>query len=89
NASPITPAARTDSSDAALLAAVAGGDARAFSELYDRHASAARRRALRYCGSPWDAEEILQESFVSVWVSARTYDAARATVRTWILALVS
>jgi RNA polymerase sigma-70 factor, ECF subfamily len=75
--------------DRSLLARAGRGDEAAFECLYDRHRVAAHYRALRYCQSRFDAEEIVQEAFVKVWRSAALYDASRGSVRVWILAVVT
>src|SRR3984957_18692846 len=48
----------------ALLKRAARGDERAFLALYQKHQSALYRYALRMTGSPWAAEEVVQEVFV-------------------------
>ncbi len=73
--------------DEDLVALVAGGDARAFAALYDRHARAALSLARRLspAGGGQDAEDIVQATFLGVWRSAGTYRAERGSVRTWLL----
>ena len=67
---------------------VALGDHDAFLVLYDRHAPAALGVALRMTRSPEAAEEIVQEAFVKLWRRAGTYDAARGSLRTFVLGVV-
>ena len=76
--------------DEDLVALVAGGDARAFAALYDRHARAtlSLARRLSPAGGGHDAEDIVQAAFLGVWRSAGTYRAERASVRTWLLSAV-
>ena len=78
--------------DEDLLALVAGGDARAFAALYERHACAALSQARRLSpaggGGHDDAEDLVQAAFLGVWRSAGTYRAERGGVRTWLLSAV-
>jgi len=53
--------------DARLVAAAADGDRAAFDELVRRHRDRVWAVALRICGDPDDAEDVLQETFVSAW----------------------
>lgn len=74
--------------DEDLIALVAGGDATAFSLLYDRHSRAAYSVAYEIAGERHTVEDILQNAFLRVWWSAGTYRADRGIVKTWILAIV-
>jgi RNA polymerase sigma factor (sigma-70 family) len=72
--------------DATLVGRVAGGDAAALAELYQRHAD--RLFAfLRQCARDrMVAEEILQDTLLAVWRSAHLY-AGRSGVRTWMFGI--
>ncbi len=74
--------------DEELMELVQDGEVRAFEVIFDRHASAAFSLAYRMCGRPVMAEDNVQESFVSLWRSSAAYDAARGSVRTWVLSVV-
>jgi RNA polymerase sigma-70 factor, ECF subfamily len=63
------------------------GDARAFGVIFDRHGGAAFSLAYRMCGRQALAEDIVQDAFLSLWRSAR-YDAARGSVRAWVLGAI-
>lgn len=76
-----------DQVEAALLARVVDGDARAFEELYDRYSRPVYSLALRLTGSAPVAQETAQEVFLSLWRGAREFDSRRGTVRSWILSL--
>jgi RNA polymerase sigma-70 factor (ECF subfamily) len=74
--------------DDELMRLVCENDSGAFAVLYKRHARAAFALALRICGRPALAEDIVQEAFLSLWRSGPHYDSSRGTVRTWVLAVV-
>ena len=60
----------------------------AFEVLYDRHGGAAYSLAHRIVGDPGVAEDVTQEAFLSLWRSGARYDAARGSVRSWMLGIV-
>jgi RNA polymerase sigma-70 factor (ECF subfamily) len=72
---------------ASLLPAVAGGDLAAFEALYDRYSSTLYALLLRILGNPDDAQEILQETFVKVWTSARMFDSVRGSDLAWLISV--
>lgn len=74
--------------DEELLAAIQEKDVHALESLYDRHRVVAYSLALRLLGNPTDAEDVVQESFVSVWRSAGTYRRDRSNGRSWLLSIV-
>ncbi len=75
-----------DVSDDELLARTARADTAAFHELYNRNAGWVLLRLKRRCADPGLAEEVLQDTFVSVWRSAGTYTAGSAGGWLWTLA---
>lgn len=74
--------------DEELIALARDGEVRAFEVVFDRHAGAAFSLAYRMCGRRALAEDIVQESFVSLWRSVPRYDRARGSVRSWVLRIV-
>lgn len=74
--------------DEELMERVADCDADAFEVVLERHADAAFSLAYRICGRRSVAEDIAQESFLSLWRSGERYDRARGSVRTWTLGIV-
>ena len=74
--------------DEDLMPLIVRGDAGAFGVLYDRHAGAAYSLALRVAGERQAAEDLVQEAFINVWRSARTYVIGRGSVRNWVLSVV-
>jgi RNA polymerase sigma-70 factor (ECF subfamily) len=74
--------------DEDLMPLVYEGDARAFEVVFDRHADAAFSLAYRMCGRRGQAEDVVQEAFLSLWRSGARYDRSRGSVRSWILGVV-
>jgi RNA polymerase sigma-70 factor, ECF subfamily len=74
--------------DEDLMSLAGTSDAGAFAGLYDRHSRASYSLAYRMMGDRQAAEDLVQEAFLSVWRSARSYRAERGSVRTWILSIV-
>lgn len=74
--------------DEELMQLVAGADADAFEVILERHADAAFSLAYRMCGRRSLAEDVAQESFLSLWRNGARYDRARGSVRTWTLGIV-
>ena len=74
--------------DEELMALIAGGDARAFEIIYERHCSSAFSLAYRICGVRAAAEEVAQDAFLVVWRSGARYDPRRGSVRSWLLSVV-
>jgi RNA polymerase sigma-70 factor (ECF subfamily) len=70
--------------DVGLLQRIATRDETALAALYDRHSRLAYSVIVRILGSPSDAEDVLQETFVRVWSRAETYDALRGSPATWL-----
>jgi RNA polymerase sigma-70 factor (ECF subfamily) len=77
-----------DLADEDLMALVYEGDPRAFEVVFDRHGEIAFSLAYRMCGRRSMAEDIVQETFVSLWRSGARYDRGRGSVRSWILGAV-
>jgi RNA polymerase sigma-70 factor, ECF subfamily len=74
--------------DEELMTLVRRGDPAAFEVVYERHGTAAYSLAYRMTGSRPQAEDVVQEAFLAVWRSGARYDAARGSVRTWLLGIV-
>ena len=71
-----------------LMGRVAEGDVRAFEAVYDRYSRQAYSLARRITGGAGGAEEATQDAFLSLWRGASSFDPQRATLATWLLALV-
>ena len=77
-----------DLADEEVMHLVQRGDPRAFELLYDRHGGAAFSLAYRMVGRQAQAEDVVQEAFLSIWRSRLRYDQTRGSVRNWILGIV-
>jgi len=73
--------------DGALVKRTLEGDARAFTELVDRHAAACLRFAARMLGDRADAEDVAQETFLRAYKALEHYDAAQP-FRTWLFSIL-
>ena len=70
--------------DEELLARIAAGSQAALSALMARHGRGLRPFAARYLGHAADAEDVVQEVFVTVWKQAARFDPGRARASTWL-----
>ncbi len=70
--------------DVGLLQRIATRDDTALAALYDRHSRLAYSIIIRILGSPAEAEDVLQETFVRVWSRADTYDPLLGAPATWL-----
>ncbi len=71
-------------SDEELLRLALAGDGDAFDLLYERLQSGIYRFTLRMTGSEAMAEDITQETFITLLRDGGQQDAARGTVRSWL-----
>jgi RNA polymerase sigma factor (sigma-70 family) len=72
---------------AALFPAIASGDRHAFARLYERTSAKLYGVALRILQSETEAEEVLQDVYVSVWRNAGRFQVERASPITWLAVL--
>ena len=84
----LTPSALQRLADEDLMTLIERRDADAFAVVYDRHGGAAYSLAHRIVGDSAIAEDVTQEAFISVWRSGARFDAARGSVRSWLLSVV-
>ncbi|MBS0663410.1 MAG: sigma-70 family RNA polymerase sigma factor [Verrucomicrobia bacterium] len=73
--------------DAELLGRSAQGDREAFAELYDRFARPLYSTALRITGNPAEAEDVLQDVFLTLWEKARAFEDSRGSAFAWAVTL--
>ena len=71
----------------ALLARVAQGDKRAFSELYDQLAPRVLGLVRRLLVDHAQSEEVTQEIFLEIWQSASRFDPTKGAATTWVLTM--
>ena len=71
--------------DIELLARIAARDTQALAGLYDRHSRLLFGLILRILRDRSDAEEVLQEVFLTVWTKAGTYDHALGSPVAWLV----
>jgi RNA polymerase sigma-70 factor (ECF subfamily) len=74
--------------DEMVMQRLAAGDAEALGALYDRYGRLTLWLANQTLSNPAQAEDAVQDVFVSIWQRAATYDPDRGSVRTWILSSV-
>jgi RNA polymerase sigma-70 factor (ECF subfamily) len=79
--------AEPELTDSELLLRVGDGDGWAFETLYRRYSRPVFGLALRRLGDRTRAEEAVQETFTSVWRSARTYRPERGPGAPWLYAV--
>jgi len=83
--SPITPAEREELNQ--LLIQTGRNDRKAFAELYKRTSSKLFGVCLRMLRERSEADEVLQETYTTVWRRAASFDDAKSGAITWLVAL--
>ncbi|HEX7182884.1 MAG TPA: sigma-70 family RNA polymerase sigma factor [Thermoanaerobaculia bacterium] len=66
---------------------IGAGDGDALAEVFDLHSPVVLGLLSRILGRRSEAEEVLQEVFLQVWMQADRYEPERASPRGWILML--
>ena len=74
------------STDEQLIERLVRGDSAALTPLYDRHARAIFTFLCRLTGDEAAAEDLLQETFLASWHSARRFH-GHSSVRTWLFGI--
>jgi RNA polymerase sigma-70 factor (ECF subfamily) len=69
--------------DAATVALARDGDTEAFRALVERHSRAVYRLAQRMTGTPQDAEDVVQETFLKAYRQLGRFE-SRANFSTWL-----
>src|SRR6476620_10041907 len=77
----------TRSQLAAALARVAGGDHAALRIVYQDTSAKLFGVCLRILKDRSEAEDVLQDVYVTVWRKAATFDSGRASPITWMVAI--
>jgi len=78
---------REDQAEERLLAGVAQAEVSAFENLYDRYSRSVYSLAITMLRDAEAAREVAQEVFLDLWRTARAFDPARGSARSWILSL--
>jgi len=82
-------ARNSDAVDIALMQLVVERDPAAFAELADRYTTTALRLAQRIVRNGADAEEVVQESLMRVWVFAHRWRPDTARFSSWFFRIVT
>jgi RNA polymerase sigma-70 factor (ECF subfamily) len=82
---PVMPQA--GSTDGELIERIGQGDRQAFEDLYSRYARPVFGLALRRLGDHGRAEDAVQETFTSIWRSAKSYRRDRGPGAPWLYAV--
>ncbi|MEL6111043.1 MAG: sigma-70 family RNA polymerase sigma factor [Planctomycetota bacterium] len=72
------------STDEELIDRVSKGDPSGFTQLYDRHSAHVLGLLTRLLPTRSDADDVLQEVFLTVWKTAGKYQPGRGSVRVWV-----
>lgn len=70
-----------------LMEAVAAGDRSALADLYNRTSAKLYGICIRLLGSEPEAEEVLQDVYLTVWNKAGRFDGRKASPITWLAVL--
>lgn len=72
---------------ARLVARMAEGERPALAQLYDEFSGPVYSLAVRLLGDQAEAQDLVQEIFLQVWLTAGSYDPSRGTVFSWLVTL--
>ena len=72
---------------AAALARIPQGDRAAMQKVYRLTSAKLFGVCLRILGERTEAEDVLQEVYLTVWRKAATFDPSRASPMTWLIAI--
>ena len=75
-------------SDDELMQAIGKGDHGAFATLVRRHIDALYNYAFRLSNSATTAEDLVQETWLTVWRKPKSYNAKRAKLNTWLFSIL-
>jgi RNA polymerase sigma-70 factor (ECF subfamily) len=76
-----------DEEDAQLLERIVRGEESALSTLYDRYHRLLYTFGMRMLRSVEESEDLLQEVFLQLWNTARSYDRGKGSVYTWLVTM--
>lgn len=75
-------------SDETLLSAIAGGATWALESLYQRYSRLLYSLAYRMVADHQVAEDLIQDSFLSIWRRAQSYSPQAGAARSWLISIV-
>ncbi|MBA3746001.1 MAG: sigma-70 family RNA polymerase sigma factor [Solirubrobacterales bacterium] len=82
---PNSPAGSGAGDDNEIMAAVKAGSVDALGVLYERYCDRAYRIARAVCRDDGRAQEAVQETFISIWMTRGSYAQQRGKVAAWVL----
>lgn len=74
-------------SDNELLIQISNKNKQALSQLYDRHASQLLGLIFKIVHQREIAEDILQDTFLTVWKKSHTFNASRGNAKAWLYSI--
>jgi RNA polymerase sigma factor (sigma-70 family) len=74
--------------DRQLVRRIGGGDEEAFRSLFGAYGPSALALASRVLRQRHLAEEIVQEAFLTLWLTPELYDERRGSVKAWLMTMV-
>lgn len=78
-----------DESDALLMARIRDGDQAAYRWLVQRHLRRAYALARRLCSSDAEAEDVVQDAFLQVWIRRAQWTDEGARFTTWLYRVIT
>src|SRR5882762_11157562 len=72
-------------SDEVVMSCLAAGNHDALAVIFDRYQRLVIRVAMQILRDPAEAEDAMQSVFIAILETAKKFDAARGTLRVWIL----
>lgn len=83
----MTSGPRDPADDAGVVLEMAAGSEAALETLYDRHATAIFAAVYRLTSDRGTAEEVVQETFLTLWNRAETFDPLTGSLASWLHAI--
>ena len=83
---PVQPVSALENVDAELIEGILAGDGDAFTALYEKYHSRIYSFALKRLRDPFEAEDVMQETFMQVYRSLASYE-GRASLLSWMFGI--
>jgi RNA polymerase sigma-70 factor (ECF subfamily) len=74
----------TEKAHTELVQLCLDGDDKAWARLVEEYRGLVYSICYLFCGSTQDAEDLVQDSFLKIWMNLRSYDPARGELKGWI-----